>query len=99
MLSRLSALSALGSSFRQAVRPSFIGKALYSSHASSFGPVSDPDEEPRFLEMVKIFFDRAASALSKEIEPGLLEVFKACNGVYRVSLPLKRKDGTIEVSV
>eukprot|EP00297_Palpitomonas_bilix_P024251 CAMPEP_0113901500 /NCGR_PEP_ID=MMETSP0780_2-20120614/21283_1 /TAXON_ID=652834 /ORGANISM="Palpitomonas bilix" /LENGTH=489 /DNA_ID=CAMNT_0000894109 /DNA_START=24 /DNA_END=1489 /DNA_ORIENTATION=+ /assembly_acc=CAM_ASM_000599 len=97
MLSRFAKLAGVGAQLRQAVRPAAVGRAVYSSHASSFGPVSDPDEEPRFLEMVKIFFDKAAQTLSKEIEPGMLEVFKACNGVYRVSLPLRRKDGSLEV--
>mmetsp|Transcript_40253 Transcript_40253/g.94233 ORF Transcript_40253/g.94233 Transcript_40253/m.94233 type:complete len:520 (+) Transcript_40253:247-1806(+) len=51
--------------------------------------------EPRFLECVKINFDKAASLLS--VNPGLLEVIKACNSVLRISFPLRRDDGSIEV--
>jgi glutamate dehydrogenase (NAD(P)+) len=59
------------------------------------GPVSDPNAEPRFLEMVKIFFDRAASISG--IEPGLLSVIKGCNSVLRVQIPHRRPDGSVEV--
>mmetsp|Transcript_3455 Transcript_3455/g.8878 ORF Transcript_3455/g.8878 Transcript_3455/m.8878 type:complete len:520 (-) Transcript_3455:402-1961(-) len=51
--------------------------------------------EPRFLECVKLNFDKAAGHLA--VNPGLLEVIKACNSVLRISFPLRRDDGTIEV--
>lgn len=41
-------------------------------------------------------FDKAAKHTG--IDPGLLEVIKGCNSVLRVSFPLRRDDGTIEVS-
>lgn len=52
------------------------------------------DNEPRFLEMVKIFFDQAAART--QIDPSLLDVIKQCNSVYRVSFPIRRDDGTVE---
>mmetsp|Transcript_8498 Transcript_8498/g.20889 ORF Transcript_8498/g.20889 Transcript_8498/m.20889 type:complete len:518 (-) Transcript_8498:35-1588(-) len=51
--------------------------------------------EPRFLECVKINFDKAADHLS--VDPGLLEVIKACNSVLRISFPIRRDDGSIQV--
>lgn len=61
-----------------------------------FGP-NDEEEEPRFLEMVKMNFDKAKEILVKEYHPGLLEVIKGCNSVLRVSFPLRRDNGDIEV--
>ena len=49
----------------------------------------------RFFEQINRYFDKAA-AFTKH-PPGLLSQIKACNSVYRVSFPLKRDDGTIEV--
>mmetsp|Transcript_14420 Transcript_14420/g.28478 ORF Transcript_14420/g.28478 Transcript_14420/m.28478 type:complete len:421 (+) Transcript_14420:244-1506(+) len=57
--------------------------------------VEEVDGEPRFLECVKINFDTAASHLT--VNPGLLEVIKACNSVLRISFPLRRDNGDIEV--
>jgi glutamate dehydrogenase (NAD(P)+) len=59
------------------------------------GPVTDPDVEPRFLEMTKLNFDKAASYTN--IDAGVLEVIKACNALVRVSFPLRRDDGSIEI--
>jgi len=59
------------------------------------GPVTDPGVEPRFLEMVKMNFDKAAKHTG--MDPGLLEVIKACNSLLRVNFPLHRDDGSTEV--
>ncbi|KAA0173755.1 hypothetical protein FNF27_04703 [Cafeteria roenbergensis] len=59
------------------------------------GPVEDPEEEPRFLEMVKMNFDRASKYTGFTAD--MLEVMKSCNAVVRVSFPLRRDDGSIEV--
>lgn len=53
------------------------------------------DNEPRFLECVKLNFDRASMYL--DTDPGLLEVIKACNSVLRISFPLKRDNGEVVV--
>ncbi|MEO5579958.1 MAG: Glu/Leu/Phe/Val dehydrogenase dimerization domain-containing protein, partial [Gemmatimonadaceae bacterium] len=49
---------------------------------------------PMFAQVNK-YFDKAAAHL--DLPPGLLSQIKACNSVFRVSFPLKRDDGTIEV--
>ncbi len=49
---------------------------------------------PMFAQVNK-YFDKAAAHL--DLPPGLLAQIKACNSVFRVSFPLKRDDGTIEV--
>jgi glutamate dehydrogenase (NAD(P)+) len=61
---------------------------------ANFGPKLDENQEPRFLEQVKLFFDRAASRTNIPAE--YLNVIKACNSVIRFNIPLKRDDGTIE---
>jgi len=60
-----------------------------------FGPVKTVGKEPRFLEMIKIFFDRAARFTN--IDPGMLDYMRGCNAVYRVTFPFRRNDGTVEV--
>ncbi|MBI2803397.1 MAG: Glu/Leu/Phe/Val dehydrogenase [Planctomycetes bacterium] len=52
-------------------------------------------EKISFLDQVNRNFDKAA-AFTKH-DPTLLEQIKACNSVYRMSFPLRRDDGTIEV--
>ncbi len=51
-------------------------------------------EIPMFAQVNK-YFDKAAAYT--DLPPGLLEQIKACNSVFRISFPLKRDDGTIEV--
>ncbi len=60
----------------------------------SFGPKLDEFQEPRFLEQVKLFFDRAAS--KTDIPQEYLSLIKACNTVIRFNIPLRRDNGTIE---
>jgi len=52
------------------------------------------DHIPMFAQVNK-YFDKAAAYLDHP--PGLLSQIKACNSVFRISFPLKRDDGTIEV--
>ena len=52
-------------------------------------------DEIKFFEQVNRNFDRAAAYLDHP--PGLLEQVKTCNGVYHVTFPLERDDGSIEV--
>lgn len=50
------------------------------------------------MEMVLMNFDKAKTILEPILEPkGILDTIKACNSVLRVSFPLKRDDGTVEV--
>lgn len=60
----------------------------------SFGPRNDEFQEPRFLEQVKLFYDRAAS--KTDIPQEYLNLIKACNTVIRFNIPLKRDNGKIE---
>ncbi len=60
----------------------------------SFGPKLDDFQEPRFLEQVKLFFDRAAS--KTDIPAEYLNLIKACNTVIRFNIPLRRDNGKIE---
>ena len=53
-----------------------------SQHASMF-------------DFVNQYFDRAAEGSSHP--PGLLNVIKACNSVYRISFPFRKEDGTLEL--
>ncbi|MCL7977803.1 MAG: Glu/Leu/Phe/Val dehydrogenase, partial [marine benthic group bacterium] len=48
-----------------------------------------------FLAQVNDAFDQAAA--HTELEPGLLSQIRACNSVYRLTFPLKRDDGSIQV--
>jgi glutamate dehydrogenase (NAD(P)+) len=47
------------------------------------------------FDSVNHYFDRAAS--STDHPQGLLDQIKACNSVYRMSFPFRRRDGSIEV--
>jgi glutamate dehydrogenase/leucine dehydrogenase len=52
------------------------------------------EEEPSFLHMVKTYFDQAGryTNISKDV----LEVYKNCNRVIKINLPLVRENGKIE---
>jgi len=63
--------------------------------AVGFGPVKDKNVEPRFLEQVEMFFNRAASKTN--IPTDMLNMIKACDTVIRFDIPLKRDNGTIEM--
>lgn len=92
MLAR--SLRPLGSAWPRAVSQTARGMTIVPGNVP--GPIDDPEREPRFLEMVKMNFDLAAPLT--DIDRGLLETVKGCNSVVRVSFPIRRDDGTIEVS-
>jgi len=52
------------------------------------------DEEPRFLEMVLMYFDQACKYV--DIPQDVLNVYKQCDSVLRININLRRDDGTIE---
>jgi glutamate dehydrogenase (NAD(P)+) len=54
-----------------------------------------PGQGQVFLKDVSWYFERAARY--NEFSPGLLEQVRACNGVYRITFPVERDDGEIEV--
>ena len=51
--------------------------------------------EPEFLEMVKLFFDKAAEHI--DIPRYYIDVIKSAKAVIRFNFPLVRDDGSIEV--
>jgi glutamate dehydrogenase (NAD(P)+) len=59
-----------------------------------FGPKLDENDEPRFLEQVKLFFNHAAAKTG--IDPEFLELIKSCQTVIRFNIPLRRDDGSLE---
>ena len=68
---------------------------LFSSAAAGkFGPETDKNVEPRFLEQVDLFFNRAASKTG--IAPDMLEFIKTCDTVIRFNIPLRRDNGKLE---
>ena len=66
--------------------------ASFSSGPS--GKAVDKNDEPRFLEQVKLFFERAASKTG--IPQQYLNVIQSCDTVIRFNIPLKRDNGTID---
>lgn len=59
------------------------------------GPVTDENAEPRFLEMVKMHFDKAAKFTN--VSQDLLKYIKECDTVVRFNIPLQRDDGSLEI--
>ena len=51
--------------------------------------------EPRFLEQVEAFFDRAAQRT--EVTSDYLTYIKACDNIIRFTIPLKRDNGNLEL--
>ena len=62
--------------------------------ASSMGPHLDDKGEPRFLEQVKLFLQRAGSRT--EIPPDVYELIQSCASVIRFSFPVVMDDGRVE---
>eukprot|EP00344_Euplotes_crassus_P011228 CAMPEP_0196994352 /NCGR_PEP_ID=MMETSP1380-20130617/647_1 /TAXON_ID=5936 /ORGANISM="Euplotes crassus, Strain CT5" /LENGTH=493 /DNA_ID=CAMNT_0042409693 /DNA_START=63 /DNA_END=1544 /DNA_ORIENTATION=- len=70
-------------------------KKWASPSSATTTPTNATPQEPRFLEMVKMHFDKAAQFT--DVAPGLLSVIKECNSVVRFNLPLQRDDGSLEI--
>jgi glutamate dehydrogenase (NAD(P)+) len=58
------------------------------------GKVSDATKEPRFLEQVELFFNRAASKTG--ISKDYLELIRTCDNIIRFSIPIRLDNGSIE---
>ena len=54
----------------------------------------DPTKEPRFLENVQLFFNRAAAKTG--ISKDYLDLIMTCDNVIRFSIPIRRDNGSIE---
>jgi hypothetical protein len=61
---------------------------------SKYGRKLDANNEPRFLEQVKYFIERAAH--TTDVPDDYMEIITTCNTTIRLNLPLVRDDGTIE---
>lgn len=53
------------------------------------------EEHVPFFAQVNKYFDKAAGYL--DYPPGLLAQIKACNSIFKMSFPIKKDDGSIEV--
>jgi glutamate dehydrogenase (NAD(P)+) len=62
---------------------------------AQFGVETDPNEEPRFLEMVKLHFENGAR--HAKVDRAMLDVIRECNAVVRFNVPLRRDNGELEV--
>mmetsp|Transcript_1791 Transcript_1791/g.1720 ORF Transcript_1791/g.1720 Transcript_1791/m.1720 type:complete len:488 (-) Transcript_1791:34-1497(-) len=60
----------------------------------SFSTAGVASEEPNFLEMVNINYDRACQHL--DIDPAVLELIKRCDSSLTMTIPLRRDDGAVE---
>jgi glutamate dehydrogenase/leucine dehydrogenase len=54
----------------------------------------DATQEPRFLEQVELFFNRAA--VKTGVPEDYLEMIKSCDTTVRFNIPLVRDNGIIE---
>jgi hypothetical protein len=70
-------------------------KVGFAAAARSTGNVGRLDEngEPRFLENVKMFLQRAANKTT--IPADMYEYIEKCNSVVRFNIPLKMDDGSL----
>jgi hypothetical protein len=68
---------------------------MRSFAARSAGNVGrlDANGEPRFLENVKMFLQRAADKTT--IPADMYEYIEKCNSVVRFNIPLKKDDGSL----
>ena len=81
---------------RLGLRLSNKNKLFYSNNKKRFS-TEDPilAQEPKFLEMVKLYFDQAAAHI--DIPKYYVNVIKNAKAVVRFNFPLVRDDGSIEV--
>ena len=57
--------------------------------------MTDTNVEPRFLEMVKLYYDRAAKLTG--LDEDMLKMIKECDAVVRFNIPIRRDSGRIEM--
>jgi glutamate dehydrogenase (NAD(P)+) len=65
-------------------------RALATQASTTPGQIA----EPRFLEQVKMFFNRASSKTG--VPQDYLDMIMACDTVVRFSIPIRRDNGTIQ---
>jgi len=59
-----------------------------------YGSRLDQNQEPRFLEQVKYYMEKAAKTTN--VPADYLEAISSCNSTLRLNFPVVRDDGTIE---
>ena len=74
----------------QIVRPSV--KSFAATTIST--PVEDVKTEPRFLEQVELFFNRAAAKTN--VPEHYLDLIRTCDTIIRFNIPIQRDNGTLE---
>jgi len=66
-----------------------------AAHAAKYGPGKlDENNEPRFLEQVKLFYNSASEKTG--IPQEYLDMIAACQSVVRFNIPLRRDNGTLQ---
>jgi glutamate dehydrogenase (NAD(P)+) len=73
---------------------SLIGVRNFAAAPLKTGVEKDLTKEPRFLEQVELFFNRAASKTG--ISKDYLELIRTCDNIIRFSIPIRRDNGSIE---
>jgi hypothetical protein len=74
---------------------SLLGASALPQFNFATGPQKDVKAEPRFLEQVEMFFNRAAAKTN--IPADYLEMIRTCDNVIRFTIPLRRDNGKIEM--
>lgn len=69
-------------------------RAFAAQIPAATGPRLDENDEPRFLEQVKLFFNSAASKTG--IDPQYLKYIQSCQSVVRFNIPLRRDNGDLD---
>ena len=70
-------------------------KPRWNADPKKYAQASLDQQEPRFLEMVKMNFDRASKFCL--MSDSLLDLIKQCHSMIRFNIPLKRDDGSLDV--
>ena len=74
---------------------STFGRQFAAAPGKKFGPKLDENDEPRFLEQVKLFFADAAN--NTGIDAEYLSLIQSCQSLVRFNIPLRRDNGSLEV--
>lgn len=83
---------AIQKSFKPSLNTQVRAFAAAQRSAGNVGRL-DANGEPRFLENVKMFLQRAADKTT--IPADMYEYIEKCNSVVRFNIPLKKDDGSL----
>jgi len=72
----------------------FLVRTFAAVNVPQAGPRLDKNDEPRFLEQVKLFYNSAAAKTG--IDPQYLRMIQSCNSVIRFNIPLRRDNGDLD---